>query len=233
MRQLGRRSELRAAGDHGYLTDLLLGRAVPAVVFGVVLSAQLLRTWATLGVAARPGATTVDRLAAVNSALILGFYALLVVLYAARLPRLGGDRRLPIVLASFAGTFLVMTVPFLPGPARRDWLLLPADLLAVAGSALALWSLAHLRRSFSILPESRRLVTGGPYGLSRNPMYLGEIVAWSAYLPGIGWAGVVVLAASLALQLVRVRAEERALGQTFGETYACYRRRVRRWWGRY
>ena len=137
------------------------------------------------------------------------------------------------MLASFAGTFLVMTVPFLPGAARRDWLLLPADLLAVAGSALALWSLAHLRRSFSILPQSRRLVTGGPYGLSRNPMYLGEIVAWSAYLPGVGWAGLAVLTANLALQVVRVLAEERVLARAFGEAYTDYRRRVRRWWGRY
>jgi protein-S-isoprenylcysteine O-methyltransferase Ste14 len=210
----------------------LVGRAVPAVVFGVVLSVQLLRTWATLGVAARSGTTAVALLAAANSALVLGFYALLVVLFAVRLPRLGGDRRLPIVLASFAGTFLVMIVPFLPGAARRDGLLLPADLLAVAGSALALWSLAHLRRSFSILPQSRRLVTGGPYELSRNPMYLGEFLAWSALLPSIGWAGVAVLAAGVTLQVVRVHAEEQVLARTFGGAYADYRRRVRRWFGK-
>lgn len=220
MRQLGQRPELRPAGGHHHLTELLLGRAVPAVAFGVVLSGQLLRTRAALG--AGP-------LAAANAVLVLGFLSLLVVLYAVRLPRGDGDRRAPIVLAAFAGTFLVAAVPFLPGAPLRGWLVLPAGALSVAGSALALWSLAHLGRSFSILPQSRRLVTGGPYGLSRNPMYLGEMLSWSALLPTIGWAGGAALAVAVAMQLVRVHAEERVLTRAFGEDYAAYRRRVPRW----
>lgn len=197
-----------------------MGRALPALAFSVVLTGQLLRTRAAL---------VQGPLVAANAILILAFFTLLVVLYAVRLPRRDGDRRLPIVLASFAGTFLVMTVPFLPGAQRRDWLLLPADLLSLAGSAFALWALAHLGRSFSILPQSRRLVTGGPYARSRNPIYLGEILSWSALLPSIGWPGALVLAVAIAMQLVRVRAEERVLARTFGEQYEAYRRRVPRW----
>ena len=81
-----------------------------------------------------------------------------------------------MVFVAFTGTFSVIGASFLPGGFRREWLVLPADLLATIGLAYSVWGLAYLRRSFSIVPEARRLVTGGPYALSRHPVYLGEII---------------------------------------------------------
>jgi protein-S-isoprenylcysteine O-methyltransferase Ste14 len=211
------------------LRDLVLGRAVPAALFGIVVVAEAVRLRDMVLAAVRPGATDADGLAALNSTLVLGYYCMLVGLYVVRLPQRGSDRRPLIALASFGGGFLVLLVPFLPAAPRRDELLLPADLLGLAGIICTVWSILHLRRSFSILPQARRLITSGPYGISRNPLYVGETVSsWAVFLPTLGWPGAVVLAVNVALQLIRVRAEERVLARTFGDEYAEYRRRVPR-----
>jgi protein-S-isoprenylcysteine O-methyltransferase Ste14 len=208
--------------------DLLLGRVLPASLFGIALVVQAIHVhtaWASVrGWNAGP-----DVLGALNMLLLFLYYGLLVVLYAVRLPPRDGDRRVPIVVAVFAGSFLAMCIPFLPGAPRRDWLLMPADLVSLAGIAWTIWSLLWLGRSFAILPQARRLVTGGPYAVSRNPLYLGEMVGgWSVFLPTLSWPGALVLATTFALLLVRVRAEERVLARSFGREYAEYLRRVPR-----
>src|SRR5437868_6839092 len=76
------------------------------------------------------------------------------------------------------------------GAYRRDLLLLPGDLVATAGLAYSVWARAFLRRSFAIIPQARRLVTGGPYRLSRHPVYLGEIAtAIGVNVATAGWLG--------------------------------------------
>jgi protein-S-isoprenylcysteine O-methyltransferase Ste14 len=43
--------------------------------------------------------------------------------------------------------------------------------LIVVGHLLAVYALAWLGRSFSIMAEARRLVTDGPYAVVRHPLY--------------------------------------------------------------
>ena len=76
----------------------------------------------------------------------------------------------------------------------------------------------------------KRLVTSGPFALCRNPMYLGHLI----FLAGLAfslrsWLGTAVaLATAVSLQL-RVRRDERRLGERFGEPYLQYCSRVKRW----
>jgi protein-S-isoprenylcysteine O-methyltransferase Ste14 len=157
------------------------------------------------------------------------YYGLLVALYVARLPARDADRRPSTAVIAFGGSFLAMCIPFLPGAPRRDWLLLPADLVSLVGIVWTLWALLWLGRSFAILPQARRLVTGGPYAMSRNPLYLGEMVGgWSVFLPTLSWPGAIVLVTNLLLLLARVRFEERVLARSLGREYEEYRRRVPR-----
>ena len=101
--------------------------------------------------------------------------------------------------------------------------------LVLVGLTYTVWALGYLRRSFSILPEARRLVTGGPYALSRHPLYLGEgLAAIALNLPTVSWPGAITLAFFLVAQYLRIRAEERVLERQFPE-YADYRRRVPRY----
>jgi protein-S-isoprenylcysteine O-methyltransferase Ste14 len=104
-----------------------------------------------------------------------------------------------------------------------------ADLLATAGLAYSVWGLAYLRRSFSIIPEARRLVTGGPYALSRHPVYLGEITtAIGVNLATAGWLSAIAIAYFIVCEVLRMRWEERILALTFPD-YTEYARRVPRY----
>jgi protein-S-isoprenylcysteine O-methyltransferase Ste14 len=75
------------------------------------------------------------------------------------------------------------------------------------------------------------LVTGGIYRLTRNPMYVGTcciLLAWAVYLSALlPFAGPAVFA--MYMTRFQIQPEEQALSQLFGEQYAQYTARVRRW----
>ncbi|MBG6289848.1 isoprenylcysteine carboxylmethyltransferase family protein [Pseudomonas nitroreducens] len=75
------------------------------------------------------------------------------------------------------------------------------------------------------------LVSSGIYGHTRNPMYLGfaiALVAWAFYLASpVALLGVVGFV--LYMNRFQIGPEEQALASLFGEAFAAYRTRVRRW----
>lgn len=225
------RSPVAVAGRdrRAYWFDIVFGRVVPALFFSFFIVDKALLFRDSLrdlaGNLAQPSAY----LGPLSQVLGLAYFTLLAFLYVIRLPKRAGDARPGIIAASFFGSFSVIFAALLPGVPARTSLLLPAALVSIAGLAYTVWALSYLRRSFSILPEARRLVTGGPYGLSRHPLYLGEAVAAIGILvPTIGWPGLALLAFFLLSQYLRIRAEERVLERQFPD-YANYRARVPRY----
>src|SRR6185312_3678323 len=217
--EVGRRSG-------GYWRDLVFSRLLPAVFFSFFLVRQLLFVWDGL----QRLATPTDVLFLVQQCLALAYFTMLVVLYSVRLPKRGTDQRLGVVFIAFTGTFTAIAASFLPGGERRDALVLPADIIATLGLAYSVWGLAYLRRSFSIVPEARRLVTGGPYRLSRHPVYLGEIVTLIAInLPSAGWPGALAIAYFIGCEILRMRWEEQVLAKTFPADYPAYAKTVPRY----
>ena len=209
-----------------YWLELTFSRLIPALFFSIFLSRQLLFLWAGLHSLRQP----TDYLFALQQALALAYFCMLVILYSTRLPKRGTDHRLAVVFIAFTGTFSAIGASFLPGGGRREWLVLPADIVATAGLAYSVWGLAYLRRSFSIIPEARRLVTGGPYGWSRHPVYLGEITtAIGINLATAGWPGALALVYFLICQFLRMRWEEGVLTRAFPDDYPAYARRVPRY----
>ena len=75
------------------------------------------------------------------------------------------------------------------------------------------------------------MVTQGPYRFSRNPMYLGLVIA----LVGLSFLfGTIVpmMVIPLFVWIVSkyiIDVEERALEEAFDQTYLEYKKRVRRW----
>jgi protein-S-isoprenylcysteine O-methyltransferase Ste14 len=104
-------------------------------------------------------------------------------------------------------------------------------------AAFALWNgwalLTMARHRTGLLPgePSTTVIDTGPFARSRNPLYVGLLVASAgvALLAGSVWA---LLALPLEWALLRwgaVLPEERYLSAKFGAAYADYCGRVRRW----
>src|SRR5467141_2497399 len=209
-----------------YWRDLVFGRVLPALFFSVFLVRYLLTAWDGARSIHQPS----DYLFVVQQCLALAYFTMLVILYSVRLPKRGTDHRLGVIFIAFTGTFSVLAASFLPGGVRRDWLVLPADIIATVGLAYSVWGLAYLRRSFSIIPEARRLVTGGPYRLSRHPVYLGEVAtALGINIATGGWLSALAIVYFIVCELLRIGWEERILAQAFPAEYPAYARRVPRY----
>lgn len=102
----------------------------------------------------------------------------------------------------------------------------------LAGGAV-LMGLAHLLRLIcaGYLDKDERLVTGGPFGWCRNPLYLGNLMVVVAF--GL-MSGRVVALPILALCWAATHAptvarEEQFLGDKFGHSFERYCRTVPRW----
>lgn len=76
----------------------------------------------------------------------------------------------------------------------------------------------------------RRLVTEGPYSVTRNPLYLFSAIAAFGLGTQLGSVIFAVLcaAATVAIFLLVIRHEERALAERFPSEYALYKARVPR-----
>jgi protein-S-isoprenylcysteine O-methyltransferase Ste14 len=111
-----------------------------------------------------------------------------------------------------------------------------AGAIALAGGAFSLAGILSFRRAQTTVnplkPENASsLVTGGVYRFTRNPMYVGllfVLVAWAVFLVN-PWTllGPVLFVAYM--NRFQIKPEERALVTLFGEQYAAYAAKVRRW----
>jgi protein-S-isoprenylcysteine O-methyltransferase Ste14 len=119
-----------------------------------------------------------------------------------------------------------------------EWIPFPWSLFGIApivsGVGLAIWSAALFRRGgTTIRPgfESNTLVTGGPFRISRNPIYLGMVftLIGIATLMGNVTPLLVVPVFAATIQLMFIRMEERMLHEVFGDRYTAYKRRVHTW----
>ncbi len=136
-------------------------------------------------------------------------------------PPLSRDPRLLVTCAAITATFLLPALGLLAPDGPVLWQTTP-ELLCVAiglsliGVGLAVVSAQSLGACFSFDPQGRALVVRGPYRLVRHPIYLSElgmIVGITIVNPRV--VPLVGACAVIALQVVRIRAEERLLRSTF------------------
>ncbi len=104
--------------------------------------------------------------------------------------------------------------------------------LTAAGVAFAIWARLTLGRLWSgtiTLKEGHRLVTNGPYALSRHPIYTGFLFAWLGTAIVVGAVrGFLGLFLSTLGFLVKLSIEDRLMASQFGEEHRAYCQRVRR-----
>ncbi|MBU2956715.1 methyltransferase [Paracoccus sp. 1_MG-2023] len=138
----------------------------------------------------------------------------------------------PIWLAGFAGAAWLFGRVLPPGP---DWLVWPGRLLVALGLLLMAWAAVTMMRARTTVDPHgapRALVTGGPFAMSRNPIYLGDILillglslsfgAWIAALP-LAWGFMRVISARF------ITPEEARLSAAFPADFPQYKARTGRW----
>ena len=145
--------------------------------------------------------------------------------------------RVGIVLqgAAFAAVFGIRQRPvaFFAAPwgVEARILAVVADLLAVSGAALVIWSQRTLGAQWSVsarLLADHQLITTGPYRHVRHPIYSAIMLLLIATglavtIPSVLGAAMVVY---LMGTLVRIRSEETLMRDAFGSEFEAYRKRV-------
>jgi protein-S-isoprenylcysteine O-methyltransferase Ste14 len=193
----------------------LLGRALPAAVFALMLILEIQQFAVRLH--HHLGATEI-----VGNSLYLLFIGLFVGLTLLRPPARAIDRRLLPWLATTVGTFgLVVSPLFLTWSGPRlfslgRWGAGAEGALAIVSIVGALVSLSALGTAFSLIPQARHLVVRGPYRRVRHPMYLFEGLAMIGAMLSAGTvAAIAVTTLVLAAQVVRINFEEQLLRNVF------------------
>jgi protein-S-isoprenylcysteine O-methyltransferase Ste14 len=106
-------------------------------------------------------------------------------------------------------------------------------LLCVAGLSLMLWSLISFRQSFRIGIDTDRpdsLITSGIFAFSRNPIYVAfAIILTGQFLIFPNWISLIYIGAATWLFHRQVLREEEYLAGHYGQAYADYCNRVRRY----
>ena len=102
------------------------------------------------------------------------------------------------------------------------------------GAAIAGWGLVTFwKAKTTTVPGeiSSQMVTWGPYRFTRNPMYVGLTIAYlgEALLLRQIWPVILMPLVLAYVHWIVIPLEESKLQEAFGELYAQYRARVRRW----
>lgn len=104
-------------------------------------------------------------------------------------------------------------------------------LLALSLIAWAVFTLTQAGTTPEPWHETKAIVGRGPYRYSRNPIYVGFLLAQAGLAMALGWWWVLLLVpvSWLGLDRLIVRREEAHLRARFGKRYADYCDQVRRW----
>jgi isoprenylcysteine carboxyl methyltransferase (ICMT) family protein YpbQ len=106
-------------------------------------------------------------------------------------------------------------------PSLRSWLL--AIPLVVLGEMVRFWAAGHLEKN-------NRVVTSGPFGYVRNPLYVGSFLIFCGLCVMMNrWIlAVAFLAVFVVFHIGATVFEERHLQRVFGDDFTEYRKRVPR-----
>lgn len=143
----------------------------------------------------------------------------------------------PVVVVLVIAGLMALTSRLLP---MDPWHFTDAKALAfalvTAGAFIAVAGVIAFRQAKTTAnpmnPDaSSSLVINGIYRLTRNPMYLGFLLAlagwgvWLANLPALFWLVIYILY----INQFQIIPEERILEEKFGDEFSAYRKQVRRW----
>ncbi len=131
---------------------------------------------------------------------------------------------------------LVVPVPLGTGTLRI--FLFPVGVVLITAGigciVLARREFAHFGQSMEPGQAISRVIQTGVFSISRNPLYLGIVIALSgtALVVNSLWVLALLIAAVILCHYILIAPEERYLENKFGGEYLAYTSSVRRWLGR-
>jgi protein-S-isoprenylcysteine O-methyltransferase Ste14 len=141
---------------------------------------------------------------------------------------------LPLLCATGQGRLPGTAI--LPVPAHPLFLALGIS-MAVAGYAGTIWCYVAMGNAWRMgvnRAEKPELVTCGPYGFVRHPIYLFQVIMVAAIpllLPSV--LALAILAVHILLARTKAADEESHLRTLLGQPYEAYCARTGRWWPRF
>lgn len=127
-------------------------------------------------------------------------------------------------------TALLLIPPAQPSASRAP--IVAGVLLTLLGELVRVWGVRHI----GVISRTRSdrlgpLVDSGPFGLCRNPLYVGNMMIWVGFTltARLVWLAPIVLVLLLAEYHAIVRWEEALLESRIGQPYREYTSRVPRW----
>lgn len=141
-----------------------------------------------------------------------------------------------LVIITLALGYILEKYVYEPGPIPliEQWRYIDGGLVISLGVALIILAHITMRRENQPTAPGRpttQIVHNGIFRVSRNPLYLGVVIA----IIGIGiasdylWFIFLSPLMVVAFNIVLIIPEERYLDDLFGEEYSAYRQKVRRW----
>jgi len=116
---------------------------------------------------------------------------------------------------------------FLPPTMIAYWLGL---IMLAVGIAFAVWARHDLGRNWIgtvTVKQDHELIRSGPYRLVRHPIYTGLLLAILGTAVAFGeWRGLLAFGLLTGSLLLKLRIEERFMGESFPDEYARYRAEV-------
>lgn len=138
-----------------------------------------------------------------------------------------------VIFASVTAAIWISHVVPAPMFRRAHWLRLTGLLILVVGLVIrwaAVWNLGSAFSANVAIRETQKVRTTGLYRYVRHPSYLGLVLIFLAIgIYSRNWISlaIVLVPPTLAL-LYRIRIEEGALREAFGEEYVAYSRTTKR-----
>jgi protein-S-isoprenylcysteine O-methyltransferase Ste14 len=153
---------------------------------------------------------------------MVAFYVTLWGLIVTRPPAKAQSDGLMPTVAAFAGTYMPWSISLFAATSHSTALNFLSAACLAAGMLLAVYTVLHLGRSFSLVPQARRVVQAGPYRWIKHPLYLSEELAvLGTVLQFFSLGTLMVLVIHVAIQIRRILYEEDLLRRTLPE-YSAY-----------
>jgi protein-S-isoprenylcysteine O-methyltransferase Ste14 len=142
--------------------------------------------------------------------------------------------RPPVLLGAVLITVFALKRLFHPHVVSQSIALSAGPAVTILAVAFAVWAVITMKRGGSSVPThlpTDAIVRRGPYRLSRNPIYvsmIGLLLGVGIWSDNVWFLPLVIVFAGL-LQWGVISREENYLERKFGDEYASYKSKVRRW----